>query len=67
MNTPITTETVGRMNRKKSQGSLKIVDSYLTAQGILHLTFEDDGGNQIDLDLDPMSQPEITPKAADTE
>jgi len=58
---PITTEQVGSSKRRESQGSLTLEDSYLTVQGILHLTYVDDAGNKIDLDVDPVSQPVISP------
>ncbi len=57
----ITTDSVNRALRKKSQGALEIVDIHLTAQSVLHLTLEDKEHNRIGLDLDPISQPVITP------
>ena len=48
-------------NQLKSQGSLVMKELHLSAIGQLHITFKDRDGNLIDLDLDPIAPPTITP------
>ncbi len=61
MNKPITSHEVNLGLREESKGSLMMKELHLNKIGQLHITFKDKDGNLIDLDLDPVSQPTITP------
>lgn len=57
----LTLTDVNRQAQTESQGALKVIEMHLNAIYQLHMTMEDVDGNRIDLDLDPISQPTITP------
>ncbi len=61
MNKPITSHEVNLALREESKGSLIMKELHLNKVGQLHITFRDRDGNHIDLDLDPVAQPIITP------